>query len=807
MKRSISIILLGLALSSSAEAGLSPHNVAVIVNEDSWTSKAVANEYIRLRNIPPANVIYLNDIPDTWAIDVEEFRQRILKPIVLTISERGIANQIECITYSADFPWQIGLKSDIDKTPGQKPPHYLTPYGSLTGMTYLVEYVFREDINYLQLSSNAYFRKRVQAGGPFLPNDSEKIQYREAIKMMDESQWKDAQKVLERLLDTHDHVGVLWYHYARCLTENEKYLDGLKALEKAVANGYLQADQAENEESLRPLRSTEGFRDLLNKMRNPEFETEDAYAFSHQTSYDVPFTKKPVHYMMSTMLGVTVGRGNSVSEILECLRNSAKADDTLPAASFYFSKTKDIRSTTRDGWFDAAVAKLRESGRHALIIKDDVPKFRRDIGGLMNGTPAFDWSQSQSKIIPGAICEHLTSFGGMMNDDATQTPISEWIRYGASGTSGTVYEPFALQPKFPTAFLHVYYSRGYSLAESFYLSVQSPYQLLILGDPLCQPWATEPRFELEFKPGQEIGTSVPLLTQPKDNIDRFAVLVDGVEQSSSIPGVRDFLRINGLSDGVHELTVVATAKAQPQTDGRKTVPFTIKRYGKSVELSLQANENDACCSLGEKVTLKAQCADAEKINVYQSSRLLGSIEGSEGELEVVADIIGLGDVQLFAVGEGDGWSVRSSPLSVKIAPPPLRKAMGPARGLPLKPGVLLTTKTGKVELQNTRNTDWMQANGLKMDDTFELSGYHDATQEDLYQLEVSSGFELEVTLNGVPVELPPSDQVFRCVPLSLDKGRHHITVKGTMIHNGDLKVHFGNQGRPVMGDQLFQIRR
>jgi hypothetical protein len=224
----------------------------VIVNEDSWTSKAVANEYIRLRNIPPANVIYLKDIPDTWAIDVEQFRQLILKPIILTISERGIANQIECITYSADFPWQIGLKSDIDKTPGQKPPHYLTPYGSLTGMTYLVEYVFREDINYLQLSSNAYFRKRVQAGGPFLPNESEGVQYRETLKMMEESRFGDAKKILERLLDTHDHVGLLWYYYARCLTEDEKYLDSLKALEKAVTNGFVNAEQAEKDESLRP---------------------------------------------------------------------------------------------------------------------------------------------------------------------------------------------------------------------------------------------------------------------------------------------------------------------------------------------------------------------------------------------------------------------------------------------------------------------------------------------------------------------------------------------------------------------------
>ena len=135
------------------------------------------------------------------------------------------------------------------------------------------------------------------------------------------------------------------------------------------------------------------------------------------------------------MLGVTAGRGNSVSEILAGLRRSVKADDSIPAASFYFSKTSDIRSTTRDNWFDAAVAKLRENGRHALVVKTDLPRFRRDIGGLMTGTAGIDWKKAQCVITPGAICEHLTSFGGIMSDDATQTPISEWIRYGASGTS------------------------------------------------------------------------------------------------------------------------------------------------------------------------------------------------------------------------------------------------------------------------------------------------------------------------------------------------------------------------------------
>ena len=47
-------------------------------------------------------------------------------------------------------------------------------------------------------------------------------------------------------------------------------------------------------------------------------------------------------------------------------------------------------------------------------------------------------------------------------------------------------EPFAIQAKFPTAFIQAFYVEGCSLAEAFYQSVTGPYQLLIIGDPLCR---------------------------------------------------------------------------------------------------------------------------------------------------------------------------------------------------------------------------------------------------------------------------------------------------------------------------------
>ena len=110
----------------------------------------------------------------------------------------------------------------------------------------------------------------------------------------------------------------------------------------------------------------------------------------------------------------------------------------------------------------------------------------------MLGVADFDWKASQSTILPGAICEHFTSFGGDMHAAAGQTPLSEWLRYGAAAASGTVTEPYAIANKFPAPMMQVHYARGCTVAESFYQSVLCPYQLLIVGDPLCRPWANIP---------------------------------------------------------------------------------------------------------------------------------------------------------------------------------------------------------------------------------------------------------------------------------------------------------------------------
>ena len=192
----------------------------------------------------------------------------------------------------------------------------------------------------------------------------------------------------------------------------------------------------------------------------------------------------------------------------------------------------------------------------------------------------FNWGRSQCQFLPGAICENLTSFGGVLRQSAGQTPLSEVLRYGAAGSSGTVIEPYSILAKFPHPVIHLHYRRGCSLAEAFYLSVPAPYQLLIVGDPLCRPYATPPRVAVEgVRPGEEVAGEVEITPTakafPGQAVDHFQLFVDGRLRQACAPGSQFILNSEKMPDGHHEFRVVAVASDNIQTQGRMIVPVRV----------------------------------------------------------------------------------------------------------------------------------------------------------------------------------------------------------------------------------------
>lgn len=462
-----SVVLFSVLAASLAVAGGGPENVAVVVNDDSEASRLIAEEYVRLRKIHPVNVIRLMGVASVEQVDVDTFRDDLLSPVLSEIEKRGLNPQIDCIAWSADFPWSINARGDFK---GRRLSPTLSPIGSLNGMTYLHESVLAKKGQYLRMDNNWYMR--------------------------------------------------------------------------------------------RPL------------SRKSIFEVQPTRAF-HASNYwnsrGEVVEKEGQRYLLSTMLAVTSGRGMSVDEAIASLRRSVAADATHPEGVFYFMVNGNVRSTTREPAFQSAVDGLKKLGMKAEIIEGRLPMEKTDVAGAMIGAATFDWAKSKSEMVPGAICEHLTSFGGVMRNQSSQTPCTEFIKFGAAGSSGTVTEPYAIQAKFPFAFLHLHYARGSSLAESFYQSVYAPYQLLIVGDPLCQPWAEPPKFTVQgVAENQAISGTIEIepAAVEADSIQRFELFVDGVRQQSLPPGESFLLEAKGMTAGEHELRVVAIGASVVECQNR-----------------------------------------------------------------------------------------------------------------------------------------------------------------------------------------------------------------------------------------------
>lgn len=375
-------------------------------------------------------------------------------------------------------------------------------------------------------------------------------------------------------------------------------------------------------------------------------------------------------YLLSTMLGVTTGRGNRVDEVISYLQKSAGVDGKQPHGTFYFMRNKDIRSRTRHNCYDEAVVQLKALGARAEVKEGILPNGSRDVMGLMTGTSKFDLQTSEIQVIPGAICDNLTSYGGDLRAGVSQTPLTEFLRLGAAGASGTVWEPTAQQAKFPLASVQVHYRRGCSLAEAFYQSITGPYQLLIVGDPLCQPWATPPTVEVNLEPSQVVKGNFEIIPKVTPAIGRpvgtCAFFLDGRLIARRVPpGQSLTIDSTELPDGAHELRVVAANADSIESQGRTIVPFIVAN--RTVEVVWSVSPSEEVTRL-DNLKIEAKCPSASTIRILVNDREVGQIPGESGKLDLAAGRIGPGPVHLRAEATGAEGEVMAvaTPIRVRI---------------------------------------------------------------------------------------------------------------------------------------------
>lgn len=170
------------------------------------------------------------------------------------------------------------------------------------------------------------------------------------------------------------------------------------------------------------------------------------------------------------------------------------ADGTHPSGTGYLVRTTDAARSVRwrqmqsssaawGGWDGLELLFIDNadgSGSNLVEGADDVMLY---FTGLANvaGIETNDYR-------PGAIADHLTSFGGQV-PDSSQMSALRWLEAGATGSYGTVVEPCNYPEKFPhVGIATAHYFRGETLIEAYWKSVAWPGEGLFIGEPLARPW-------------------------------------------------------------------------------------------------------------------------------------------------------------------------------------------------------------------------------------------------------------------------------------------------------------------------------
>jgi hypothetical protein len=377
-------------------------------------------------------------------------------------------------------------------------------------------------------------------------------------------------------------------------------------------------------------------------------------------------------FYIAAMLGYTGSLGNTLGEVLAMIDRSVAVDGTHPAGTFYFMHTSDpARSGPRDPFYPAAVASIQSFGGNASLLFADLPLGQFDCLGIMTGLADPQIDSANMTILPGAFCDHLTSYAATF-DSASQTKMSRWIAKGASGTAGEVEEPCNYAGKFPHARLHVFYDQGLSLGESWFRSIAyAPFQTLFTADPLTRPFAYLPSVSLSgvpVSPASGLITLTPGATtaHPTAHIASFELLVDGRSVATTTPGHAFALDTTPLADGWHELRVLAYDDTLVKSTGRFVGSIETSNHARAATLAVAPSSGDLTQRFD--FTASASGAGIAELRLVQGSRVIAASNASPATLSVFGRTIGAGAVRVQLEAEfSDGVIARSAPVSLSIA--------------------------------------------------------------------------------------------------------------------------------------------
>lgn len=177
---------------------------------------------------------------------------------------------------------------------------------------------------------------------------------------------------------------------------------------------------------------------------------------------------------------------DSVSEAKALIGRGQASGFRLQPASAYYLVTSEQARNSRAQFFPKSGV-LPQKKLAIKTMQADSIEDVKDIIVYQTGVARVAKLETL-QFVPGALADHLTSFGGDLLADGQMSSL-RWLEAGATASYGSVSEPCNYWQKFPhPVTLLKHYLSGASAIEAYWRSVAWPAQGVFIGEPLAAPY-------------------------------------------------------------------------------------------------------------------------------------------------------------------------------------------------------------------------------------------------------------------------------------------------------------------------------
>ncbi len=245
-------------------------------------------------------------------------------------------------------------------------------------------------------------------------------------------------------------------------------------------------------------------------------------------------------------------------EATALIERGISSDGLVPNGSAYLVETSDTARSVRKAFFGEA-RKLFGDQISVQLLRVDALQNADDVMFYFTGMARVAEIET-NRFLPGAVADHLTSFGGRLTDSSQMSAL-RWLEAGATGSYGTVVEPCAFTTKFPNpTLLMKHYLSGETLIEAYWKSVAMPGQGVFIGEPLARPYGgyrvqeRSGRWYVEgtaLRPGSYTLLGADKIEGPFEHI-ASGLQVNALTRSLELPSpLRKFYKLHYIDMGIN----------------------------------------------------------------------------------------------------------------------------------------------------------------------------------------------------------------------------------------------------------------